>query len=225
MENTAHRAIAIVGVGAVLPDAPNVPAFWENIKNSRYSVSEVTARPLECRPLLRFRSQCPGQDLLHDWRLGARVSMGAYEVAHRRATAVVDAMDGAQKWAIACTREALEDYGYPKAAAESGSHGGDSRQCHGRRKTLLHCRCVCSFRSMLTSWPKLPASLPCPRRRAATSRRNCTIAWPHGPPRDYGRHHARRIGQLHCRSHCQYLQLSRSQLRGGRGLRLGDGGL
>ncbi len=42
MENTAHRAIAIVGVGAVLPDAPNVPAFWENIKNSRYSVSEVT---------------------------------------------------------------------------------------------------------------------------------------------------------------------------------------
>ena len=27
---------------------------------------------------------------------------------------VADAMDVAQKWAIACTREALEDYGYPK---------------------------------------------------------------------------------------------------------------
>ena len=27
---------------------------------------------------------------------------------------VVDAMDVAQQWAIACTREALEDYGYPK---------------------------------------------------------------------------------------------------------------
>ncbi|MFN7994778.1 MAG: SDR family NAD(P)-dependent oxidoreductase [Bryobacteraceae bacterium] len=27
---------------------------------------------------------------------------------------VVDAMDEAQKWAIACTREALEDYGFPK---------------------------------------------------------------------------------------------------------------
>ena len=26
---------------------------------------------------------------------------------------VADAMDGSQKWAIACTREALEDYGYP----------------------------------------------------------------------------------------------------------------
>ena len=29
MENTAYRAIAIVGVGAILPDAPNVPAFWK----------------------------------------------------------------------------------------------------------------------------------------------------------------------------------------------------
>ena len=27
---------------------------------------------------------------------------------------VADAMDVAQKWAVACTREALEDYGYPK---------------------------------------------------------------------------------------------------------------
>src|ERR1019366_2097772 len=43
MENTAHRAIAIVGAGAVLPDAVNVPAFWENVKNGRYSISEVPA--------------------------------------------------------------------------------------------------------------------------------------------------------------------------------------
>ena len=34
---------------------------------------------------------------------------------------VVDAMDGAQQWAIACTREALEDYGYPGAGDGSGS--------------------------------------------------------------------------------------------------------
>src|ERR1039458_5841054 len=41
MENTSYRAIAIVGAGAILPDAPNVPAFWENIKNGRYSVTEI----------------------------------------------------------------------------------------------------------------------------------------------------------------------------------------
>ena len=41
MESTSYRAIAIVGAGAILPDAPNVAAFWDNIKNSRYSVTEV----------------------------------------------------------------------------------------------------------------------------------------------------------------------------------------
>ena len=41
MENTAYRAIAIVGAGAILPDAANVSEFWENVKNGRYSISEV----------------------------------------------------------------------------------------------------------------------------------------------------------------------------------------
>ena len=30
MDDTAARAIAIVGVGAILPDAPSAPAFWRN---------------------------------------------------------------------------------------------------------------------------------------------------------------------------------------------------
>ena len=60
MENTSYRAIAIVGAGAILPDAPNVPAFWENVKNGRYSISEVTPRPLGPGALLRFRSQRAG---------------------------------------------------------------------------------------------------------------------------------------------------------------------
>ncbi|MCB0160341.1 MAG: hypothetical protein KDD83_19540, partial [Caldilineaceae bacterium] len=40
MTTDADRAIAIVGVGAILPDAPNAPAFWQNIINKRYSISE-----------------------------------------------------------------------------------------------------------------------------------------------------------------------------------------
>jgi len=38
-----HKAIAIVGLGAVLPDAPDVAAFWKNLTVGRYSVSDVTA--------------------------------------------------------------------------------------------------------------------------------------------------------------------------------------
>ena len=33
--------IAIVGAGAILPDAPNVATFWENVKKGRYSITEV----------------------------------------------------------------------------------------------------------------------------------------------------------------------------------------
>src|SRR5260370_40811485 len=42
MQDTAYRAVAIVGAGAVLPDAPDVPTFWKNIKSGRYSITEVT---------------------------------------------------------------------------------------------------------------------------------------------------------------------------------------
>ena len=41
MTENAHRAMAIVAVGAVLPDASTAKKFWENIKTGRYSISEV----------------------------------------------------------------------------------------------------------------------------------------------------------------------------------------
>ena len=39
--DTSSRAIAIVGLGAILPDAPNARAFWQNIINKRYSITET----------------------------------------------------------------------------------------------------------------------------------------------------------------------------------------
>jgi acyl transferase domain-containing protein len=43
MDERHERAVAIVGVGAILPDAPTAPAFWQNICAKRYSISEVPA--------------------------------------------------------------------------------------------------------------------------------------------------------------------------------------
>ena len=70
MEDTAYRAIAIVGAGAILPDAANVAAFWKNIKNGRYSISEVSRERWDPIVLLRSRPRRAGQDLLEDRRLG-----------------------------------------------------------------------------------------------------------------------------------------------------------
>ena len=39
--DSADRAIAIVGVGAILPDAPSAAAFWNNIVGKRYSIAET----------------------------------------------------------------------------------------------------------------------------------------------------------------------------------------
>ena len=114
MENTSYRAIAIVGVGAVLPDAPNVPAFWKNVKAGRYSISEVT--PDRWDPALYYDPDHSAPDKTYS-TIGGWVREHVWEPMKWRLAIpprVVDAMDESQKWAIACTREALEDYGYPK---------------------------------------------------------------------------------------------------------------
>src|SRR5690349_13084756 len=114
MEDTAYRAVAIVGAGAVLPDARNVPAFWENVKSGRYSITEVP--PDRWDPALYYDpdrsvpaktySKIGGWVREYDWDpLKWRLPLPPR---------VMEAMDPTQMWAIACTREALEDYGYPK---------------------------------------------------------------------------------------------------------------
>ena len=119
MENTANRAIAIVGVGAVLPDAPNAPAFWNNVKTGRYSITEVS--PERWDPALYFDSDHSVPDKTYS-KIGGWVREYVWDPMKWRMPVpprVVNAMDEAQKWAIACTREALEDFGYPNRALDT----------------------------------------------------------------------------------------------------------
>ncbi|HYA95994.1 MAG TPA: beta-ketoacyl synthase N-terminal-like domain-containing protein, partial [Terriglobales bacterium] len=114
MESTAHRAIAIVGVGAILPDAPNAAAFWENIKNGRYSITEVP--PDRWDPDCYYDADPKVPDKTYS-KIGGWVREFAWDPFKWHLPLpprVVSGMDEAQKWAIAAVREALEDYGYPK---------------------------------------------------------------------------------------------------------------
>ena len=113
MENTAHRAIAIVGVGAILPDAPNAPAFWNNVKTGRYSISEVPADRWD--PERYFDADPNAPDKTYS-KIGGWVREYAWDPMKWKLPIpprVAAGMDLAQQWAVACTREALEDYGYP----------------------------------------------------------------------------------------------------------------
>ena len=119
MENTGNRAIAIVGVGAVLPEAPNAPAFWKNIKEGRYCITEVT--PDRWDPALYYDPDPAAPDKTYS-KIGGWVREHAWDPMKWRLPIpprVANAMDTAQQWAIGCTREALEDYGYPKRAIDT----------------------------------------------------------------------------------------------------------
>jgi acyl transferase domain-containing protein/NAD(P)-dependent dehydrogenase (short-subunit alcohol dehydrogenase family)/acyl carrier protein len=114
MESTAHRAIAIVGVGAILPDAPNAPAFWSNVKTGRYSINDVPAD--RWNPKFYYDADTVAPDKTYS-KIGGWVREYTWDPMKWKLPIpprVSDAMDPAQQWAIACTREALEDYGYPK---------------------------------------------------------------------------------------------------------------
>ncbi|MGZ4187422.1 MAG: SDR family NAD(P)-dependent oxidoreductase, partial [Solirubrobacteraceae bacterium] len=114
MSDTSANAVAIVGVGAILPDAPDANAFWTNIINGHYAISDVD--PARWDPALYWdpdpgtseRSYSKIGGWVRDWEwdpLGWKLPIPPL---------VSDAMDDAQKWTIACTRMALADAGWPE---------------------------------------------------------------------------------------------------------------
>jgi acyl transferase domain-containing protein len=113
MRDTAHKAIAIVGVGAVLPDAPDAPTFWRNVRDGRYSISETPAGRWDSAlywdpdPKAPDKSYSKIGGWVRDWTwdpIGWKLPVPPK---------VGDSMDRTQKWAVAATHEALADYGWP----------------------------------------------------------------------------------------------------------------
>ena len=113
MTEPLEHAVAIVGVGAILPDAPDADAFWRNITGGVYSISDVD--PARWDPALyydpdpkaseRTYSKIGGWVRDWDWNpLGWKLPIPPK---------VSEAMDDAHKWAVACTRMALMDAGWP----------------------------------------------------------------------------------------------------------------
>ena len=84
MDDTAHRAIAVVGLGAILPDAPDGRRLLAEPQRRPLQHQRRPAGALGSGALLRPRSGRSRQDLLEDRRLGARgaVGSGRLEAAH-----------------------------------------------------------------------------------------------------------------------------------------------
>ena len=109
MDDTAHRAIAVVGLGAILPDAPSVATFWQNLCDGRYSIGEVP--PGRWDPGLYYDPDPAVPDKTYS-KIGGWVREAPWNPVEWKLPIpprVSDAMDEGQKWAIACTRQALDD--------------------------------------------------------------------------------------------------------------------
>ena len=76
MTSPADAAVAIVGVGAILPDARDADAFWGNVRGGHYAITDVDPRALGSRALLRPRPARAREDVLEDRRLGPRLGVG-----------------------------------------------------------------------------------------------------------------------------------------------------
>ncbi|WP_156685536.1 type I polyketide synthase [Mycobacterium sp. Marseille-P9652] len=113
MNLSAPEPIAVVGVSAIMPDAPDVETFWGNIKSGRYSISDVP--PERWDPELYYDPDPHAPDKTYS-RIGGWVRDFAWEPLAWKLPippAVSAQMDGGQQWAVAGTRSALLDAGWP----------------------------------------------------------------------------------------------------------------
>jgi len=111
------KYVAIVGLGAILPDSPDVSTFWQNVQRKFYAIREVP--PDRWRADLFYDPDPNAPDKTYS-KIGAWVR--AYEFEPLKwgipiPPRTLEQMDEAQKWAIAASRQALLDYGYPERRA------------------------------------------------------------------------------------------------------------
>ncbi|HEX6887240.1 MAG TPA: beta-ketoacyl synthase N-terminal-like domain-containing protein, partial [Candidatus Nanopelagicales bacterium] len=110
---THTEPIAIVGVSAIMPDAPTGPDFWANIRGGRYSISDVPTDRWDPElyydpdPMATDRTYSKIGGWVRDfpwdpirWKLPIPPNVSAH-------------FDDGQMWSISAARSALLDAGWP----------------------------------------------------------------------------------------------------------------
>ena len=105
--------IAIVGLGAIMPDAVDADAFWSNITTGRYSITDVPTERWD--PALYFSADHAEPDKTYS-TIGGWVRDYPWDPIRWKLPIppkVADQMDDGQRWAISAARSALVDAGWP----------------------------------------------------------------------------------------------------------------
>ena len=119
MKRAAHKAVAIVGMGAVMPDARDLATFWKNIKEGKYSISGVPEDRWD--ESLYYDPDPKAPDKTYS-RIGGWVKDWNWEPLKWKLPIppkVSEAMDFTQIWSLSAVREALLDFGYPEKSFDT----------------------------------------------------------------------------------------------------------
>ena len=112
MNETSNRAIAIVGVGAILPEAFGAEAYWQNILAKRYSITETPPERWRIEDYFDPDPKVPDKTYS---KIGGWVRGFAFDWKRfRMPPKVAGAMDEGQQWAVTIAADVLADYGYPE---------------------------------------------------------------------------------------------------------------
>ncbi|MCA1819221.1 MAG: polyketide synthase, partial [Halobacteriales archaeon] len=130
-EETNKEPIAVIGLGCVLPDAPDVKTFWENLLAGKSSIREVPKERWD--PALFWNPDKSVPDRTYA-KIGAFVSNDAFNpLEFRMPPGTVAQIDPSQRWSLAATRQAFKDAGY-----KSGLKGDEGREFdRGRCAVIL----------------------------------------------------------------------------------------
>ncbi len=108
------QPVAIVGISAIMPEAPTAAAFWHNLTEGRYCITDVPKDRWD--PDLYYDPDPRAPDKTYS-RIGGWVREFAWDPIGWKLPIppkVAEQMDEGQKWAVSAARAALIDAGWPQ---------------------------------------------------------------------------------------------------------------
>jgi acyl transferase domain-containing protein len=136
---TFGNKVAIIGLGGIFPDAENIQQFWENIKNKKYSITEVPNERWDPEIFYDKDHSIPEKTYT---KIGGFIKNFEFNsIKYRIPPKMAERMDLVQKLAIKTAEEALIDAGYPTngkqrlpiATIVGNSSGGDAQRLSNKR--------------------------------------------------------------------------------------------
>ncbi|MGB2700870.1 MAG: polyketide synthase, partial [Candidatus Phosphoribacter baldrii] len=116
---TDVQPVAIVGIAAIMPMAPDADAFWANITGGRYCITDVP--PERWNPALYYSPDHSARDKTYS-TIGGWVREFEWDPIRWKLPippTVSAQMDPGQRWALSAARRALMDAGWPNWSVDS----------------------------------------------------------------------------------------------------------